>query len=652
MAQAVLKNNHLDLLAKLHRFGPLRLYLFGQRLRSVADDPAARSAAALLHEFTADDGRTALADALADLLQRRDGDLPAAVVVVTDGIDNASKLPLDEAARECARLGVPLHVYGVGSSEAGVLQLKDAGIPDTIFYDDTVSIPVRWRGQGFKSGRATISVTLAGRVVASREVPPRDGEVGKEVLTFTPQKRGGEREDRQELVVTVQAKDDPSYTDALKRPVRLVDRKVRVLVIEGMPRWEFKFLMPALLRDRRVEASFVLTSGDPRLMRNGPPFLPEFPPREKLFAFDLLILGDVPADALGFERLTMIQEFVREGGGLVVIAGRRAMPSSYDNTPLTEVLPVEVLPARSDIDPTARPQAFMPVRTPAGERAEVLTLADTPDENRQAWRDLPGWYWHYPVSKLRPGATALLVHPRATAGDQPMPLLATQLYGKGQVLFLASDETWRWRYNAQEKLYARLWGQVVYQMGLPHLLGNANRVQVALERGEAVLGRPGYIYARLLDSDYRPLTDPRLPAVLEAPDAPHGETRGRTVTLDAVPGRPGEYRAYLPHDAPGRFELKLTRPEPATFAYRVNLPPHHELEPAGLAEGPLRSLAAATGGRFYREEDLPKLVESIEAKNAPFTLRREVLLWNPLALLVFIGLVTTEWVVRKFADLM
>jgi hypothetical protein len=75
------------------------------------------------------------------------------------------------------------------------------------------------------------------------------------------------------------------------------------------------------------------------------------------------------------------------------------------------------------------------------------------------------------------------------------------------------------------------------------------------------------------------------------------------------------------------------------------------LEPAGLADDPLRELANVSGGRFYREEDLPKLVESIVAKNAPFALRREILLWNPLSLLVFIALVTTEWVIRKFVNL-
>src|SRR5207253_115396 len=128
-----------------------------------------------------------------------------------------------------------------------------------------------------------------------------------------------------------------------------------------------------------------------RLMRNGPPFLPEFPPREKLFAYDLLILGDVPAGVLGHERLTLIQEYVREGGGLVVSAGRQNMPSSYIDTPLAEVLPVEFVPAKFDIDSAVRSLSFLPERTPAGERAEMLMLADTPEENRQAWRELPGW---------------------------------------------------------------------------------------------------------------------------------------------------------------------------------------------------------------------------------------------------------------------
>lgn len=651
VARSSLENPQFDIVNALKRLGPLKLYTFGQQLRSIPEDAKSSPATSLLSVFRSDEERTALADGVAEVLQRRDGDAPAAIVLITDGLDNASKLPLDEAARECKRLGVPLHIYGVGSSEAGILQLKDAAIPETIFFDDTVSIPVRWRGQGFKNGVGVVSATLGGRVVASREVQLKDGQVGKTTITFTPERRGGPREERQDIVVTLRSKDDPSYFDEVRRNVQLVDRKVKVLVIEGDPRWEFKFLMPTLLRDRRVEASFLLIGGDPKLLRNGPPFLPEFPERDKLFGYDLIILGDVPVASLGPERQSVLQDFAREGGGLVIIAGRQHLPSEYDGSALAEVLPVEIRPTKYAVDPTSRPLPFTPLLTPAGERSAMLTLADSPEENLRTWRELPGLFWYYPASKLRPGATTLLGHPTAGLGDAPMPLIATHYYGKGQVLFLAADETWRWRYNAQEKLYARFWGQVVYQLGLPHLLGNANRVQVALDRGEAILGRPGYIYARLLDGDYRPLTEPRVTATLLSLDAPPGEGKSRQVTMDAIAGRPGEYRAFLPHDLPGRFELKLTRPEAAAFSYRVQLPPQHELEPAGLAEGPLRELAQSTGGRFYHEEDLPELVKSIQPKNAAFSVRREILMWNPLVLLLFVGLVTAEWVMRKFANL-
>ena len=58
-----------------------------------------------------------------------------------------------------------------------------------------------------------------------------------------------------------------------------------------------------------------------------------------------------------------------------------------------------------------------------------------------------------------------------------------------------------------------------------------------------------------------------------------------------------------------------------------------------------------SGGRFYREEDLHQLAGSIERRTAPFTLRQEKLLWNPLAIVLFVGLITAEWLLRKFSDL-
>ncbi|HEV3259718.1 MAG TPA: hypothetical protein VG013_22815 [Gemmataceae bacterium] len=658
LVRAVLSNPRLHLLDGLRRPGSLRTYLFGQRLRGIEDRPDED----LLDAFKANESRTALADAIKELLLRKEGDLPSAVVIMTDGRDNASKMPLDEVAEECARLKVPLHIYGVGSTEGGTLQLKDMAVADTLFYEDAVSVPVRWRCHGLKRGTVAITLTMNGQAVPlvdaqgreqpAREVEVREGEDLRTVLTFVPHK-GSAPEERVDLVAAIRLKGNDAFRDDLKRPVRIIDRRVKVLYIENSPRWEYKFLQAALLRDHRVEPRFLLVNGDPDVLKGGEPFLPAFPARDQLFAYDLLILGDVAATYLGTEHMEWIRDFVNEGGGLVVIAGRQHAPAGYVDTSLAEVLPVEVLPVRFEPGSDARPQPFVPVLTDAGKRHDMLALADTEEENLRTWKELPGIYWQYPVVKLRAGARSLLDHPqlRLKAGDKPMPLLASQYYGKGESLFLATDETWRWRYNAGDHYFARFWGQVIYQVGLPHLLGNARRAQLALERSDVVLGRPCSVYAHLFDKDFRAFKAEHVFARLEFLDARSGDQASRDVRLEAVPGQAGEFRALLANEVPGRFELKLEGDEPASLQYRVALPPQHELEPVGMAEDALREAARASGGRFYREEDLHRLADDIEPRKVAFTQRQEVLLWNPLALALFVCLVTAEWTLRKFSNL-
>jgi hypothetical protein len=677
MVRCALKSPELRLFERLDKHGPLRPYLFGTDIRGPSDDeqtppagetPAARATRRLLGSFRADDSGTALAESIVKVLHAKEGELPAAIVLITDGQDNASKFTfspqevLQEAAQECARLGVPLHIYGVGSSEGGNLQLKEVGVPETLFADDLVTVPVRWRAQGFKKGTVAITLTLGGKQVGYREVPAQAGEDLREVFRFVVPK-GEPGEEGRDLVAKIQLKGSDVFKDTITRSLRVIDQKIRILYIENAPRWEYKFLQPALLRDKRVQADFLLLSADPKVAKGGPPFLPEFPrTREEFFGakYNLIILGDVPAKDLGKEHQEWIREFVQEGGGLIVVAGRQHMPGDYAGrqageaeSPLAEVLPVEFDKEKFGIALDQRTQEYAPTLTEAGQRTEMLMLADTPEESQEVWqKKLPGWHWYYPVRKLRPAAVPLVVNPRAKMGEQPMPLLTTQFYGKGQVLFLASDETWRWRWNFQDKYFVRFWGQAMYQLGLPSLLGdNARRVQMALERSQATLGSQGSVYVRLLNKDHTPRTDPQVEATLDYLDAKDARDRTRKVMLYPVSkDRPGEYAALLVHDRPGRYELKVNNPEPYTFSFRVELPPRHELEDAGMAEKALREMARLSGGQFYREEGLYRLPDEIATLTVAYRDRQDVMLY-PLGLVLFVFLITVEWLLRKFSNL-
>ncbi|MFO0863125.1 MAG: vWA domain-containing protein [Gemmataceae bacterium] len=650
----VLENSKMNLLEETKKTGPLRLFTFGARVRGLQEEGDADSPLAKLQAgLKGDESKTTLADSIHDILQRKDGDPPTAIVVATDGQDNASKNTLAEAAQACKRANIPLFVYGVGSSEGGSLQIREVAMPNTLFADDTVSLPIRWRAQGLKKGNVEFQVTLGDKTVYKKEFAIQSGDDLRTTLDFMVPKLAEGKEEAP-IKVRVRNVGDDSFSNEWSGIANVADRKIRVLYIENAPRFEYKFLQAMLLRDRRIEPTFYLAQATDEVKKSGPPFLAELPTKWEEFAknkFNVVILGDIAADKLGKDALQWLEKFVaNERGGLIALSGRQHMPSSYGDA---KFLPVEFVAAAKAGSEDVRTQEYQPTLTESGLRSGMMSLADSNEENRKLWETLPGFHWFYPTTKLRPGAQALVVNPRAKSGDQPAPIVATQFYGQGQVIWLATDETWRWRANVENKHFARLWGQMVYQAGLPSLLKDrAPRASMSMERGEAFLDQPSSVYLRLLDSKHEPRKDASVEATLEYLDAKAGGgERIRKVTLQAIPGREGEYRTLMTNDRPGKYKLTVNNPEPTSFDYEVQTPPQHELADLGLNEKALRDLAVASGGRFYREEDLHRLPSDLPVQKATFAVRQEVLLWNPLIFVVFLTLIVAEWLVRKFSDL-
>jgi hypothetical protein len=232
------------------------------------------------------------------------------------------------------------------------------------------------------------------------------------------------------------------------------------------------------------------------------------------------------------------------------------------------------------------------------------------------------------------------------------------------------EETWAWRQNKEDEFYARLWGQLIYRIGLSGISNN-RRAQLALDTVDPVVGQTSRLYARLFDSDFEPLKAPEVTAVLVQTDAKTGQEKSQTVLLKPIPDRPGEYSLDLPHDQPGSFTVRL--PDFAEsegkavvpgISYRVSYPPDSELLPYPdggrriAAAGPPStrgSTAGPEGGKLgdwlFREEDLYQLPTSIEPQETISERRKETVLWNYWTLSIFVGLIALEWVGRRLANL-
>ncbi len=703
VARQALTNSKIDLLNRLRAHGPLEISTFGATR-------SGRDALALdwLPALAADQPRTALTASVFELLNRDDNEQPAAVVIVTDGRDNASTRSFADLAARCRERRVPLHIYGVGSSSFGQLRLRDAGVPESVFLDDTVVIPVRYTVKGIPEGAGKVDIVVKFGdpkgtlgvdyfvVAEKRNIPVREGDDLRETLTFVPTKEHAglkKQEITVEITVTTDGTTVETLTDAVTKPTQVVTKKLKVLVVDGLPRVDFKFLQRALLRDRRVDPRFFLTEGDREAMRSGYPWFVEFTRqlngtlslereefRKLINDFDLLILGDIPPKFFSVEHQQLIREFVAEGGGLIHIAGRWNAPRGWlggepGQASIADVLPVELKPKEfGPLPPGGRYyQPFVPVLAPSAVTNPLVALEDTATENEEVWArnptvpapaprvgakpQLPPLDWYYPVAKLKPGAETFLLHPTARTPDgKLMPLLVGGYFGKGYVLFCAFDDTWRWRFNEADRYFGRFWSQCVYQAGVPRMVGT-KLTQISLDTPEPQQGKSGQVYARILDDKFKPFGTEKIVGKLERIDGDAGE-KLPDVELRKLDGQDGEYVSPLPFNKAGRYRLSVDpgNGSPAAMEYRVSLPPDHEQSPGAMAEAELMKLAAESGskekpGRFYHEEDLYRLPANVEPQLAPFARRDEVVLWNRWALFLLIGLLSVEWFLRKFNGL-
>jgi hypothetical protein len=299
-----------------------------------------------------------------------------------------------------------------------------------------------------------------------------------------------------------------------------------------------------------------------------------------------------------------------------------------------------------------------PVRleiTPEGKSSMMLKLSDKETENTSKWNSLPPIYWTARVLRDKPAAEVLVVDadPAKSSRFGKMPVIAVQQYGLGSVLYVGTDNTWRWRKNTGETDHNRLWSQMVERMALPHLLGGSKRTQLNTDRANYSAGDRVTVFARLYsERDFSPLTEPSIRGFFVPQDGAAATTQGkREVMLRSIPDQPGMYRGEFVAPASGayRFNVESDLKTPLDF---VVTEPTLELGETALNETLMRDLAKESGGAFLREEDLYKLPEMISSKSQKALRTFSVEFWqSPLYFMLLIGVVTAEWVLRKVCQL-
>ncbi len=597
-----------------------------------------------------------------------------ALLVLSDGIHNTggSREMLDALASARA-LGAPIFVQAFGGHrDVRDLRVEFQSPQEIAFIGQNVTAGVRLEQTGLPGRTATVRLVRDGEELASQQVTLSRAAVE---LSF-PLEADQAGLFRYECRVDPVPGEVSTVNNADTLLLRVVDQPVRVLLLEGKPYWDTKFLVRTLSRDASIELeSFVQMAPGRYLHRSlsqvetadppatASPEEPDSPTQADdevrrrqtwevvdrptvltdaggLDDYQIVILGRDVEAMLVPVALENLQRWVDRGGSLVC---SRGPPASEINERLGRLLPVRWAEARET--------RFRVDWTSQGSRLRWLAglgsqLTEGIDQDLLPLMPSLATSARVDADKI---LTTVLAAASSDERGAQQAVISYQPFGAGRTVVVEGAGMWRWAFlspdfQAHEQVYHALWQNLV--RWLVSQAGLLPGQQLALRTDRVSFSEDDAASASLLLAD----TSAEPPEVALT----GGELAGQRSFVPVAAGdEPGTFRIVFGKLPEGRYEARVTGPlseDPAAstvFDVRRNL--QEELD---LTARPdlLAALARETGGDVLTGAPLPRLAERFDQhrrRHQPDRVERTTA-WDRWWVLAGIfGLWTASWIVRR-----
>jgi hypothetical protein len=601
------------------------------------------------------------------------GSTPAAIVILTDGI-NTEGPPLGDGAAYAARKGVPLFLVGIGDERpVRDVKMTDLLVDDEVFAGDVVYFEAQVTSAGYSGRRAQVVLRRQGQradLARTTIALGPDGQSQQVRLPYRPTEQG-----EFTYVVEVEPLEGEARTDnnRQERTIRVTNQRVRVLLVQADPSYEYRYLRgldregsPDASRvkpadktsDRAIDLKVVLQNADLRHFEQDRAVLPGGFPVQKdaLLQYDAIILGDANPQGLEPSMIQALADFVEQpnsGGTLIVIAGPEYTPLAWRNTPLARLLPIDLATARAPIPDRPLAEGFRVRPTELGRASPGMYLGDTPEQSAEVWNNLPPLYWLLEAPDLKRGARVLAEadHPGLlTRGGRRLPVILLQYVGAGKVLFHATDETWRWRWRAGDVYFARYWVQTIRYLARWKLKRGDRSVTLATDQSRYARGEPVRLWVRFAGGREAPGKEDGVTVTLE-----HQGHQTRQIPLHRSLAGGAVFETLLRDLGAGTYHAFLSVPtlpgEPPSYNFEVVAP--GEFDRTQMDVEAMQRAARQTKGQFYTLRTADRLLDELpEGYRAPVDAPDQWPLWNSGAMVsALLVLLVGEWVLRKIGGM-
>ena len=651
-------------------------------------------------QFGAEGALTDIGGAIREAASAWKGQQTAGIVLITDGAHNSGQFPLETITA----LEVPIYPIGVGAVEPPKdIQIQRVDYTPIAYtnHESVIRVNVVQTGYTGKTTQLSLREVESKRLVdavtltfsSDQEVNAVDASTKQMIeLKLTPQAEGNFQ--YSVILPTL----DGELTEANNQKtfsMKVVKARLNVFYLEGRPRWDYTFLKRTLERDPDIEATCAILSSN-RLKRLPIDSVlnrldgyypqatlasetPRFPETlAELSKYDVLILGDLGAEHLTETQQRAIVDFVEMQGKPVIFLPSRNMigMNGLGNTELAQLLPIDIPKNGCRIEDTE----FTAQLTQSGAFHPMLQLDDTQStqigqtagldgNDLSLWRNMPALSRSFSGFRLRGGATALMENGKG------MPILILQRAGLGKSLMIAAEGFWNWGFGVKtfkatryHAIYPRFWAQVLRWMATNT---DDKNVYLTTDASTYAIGDTVKVTAYLYSETYQPQAGATVQIEVVPPDevpfqvnssrssVVGSQLRGGSakpepsLTDDREPTTDSHFTAQFVLLQKGKYQiratgrsgnLKLGEDQIDIYAH----PQLAELENPQLNEDLLKQLAGQTGGAYFTMADAESLPKNIANVQNPIFVDAERELWaHPLILIAVVGLLGTEWLLRK-----
>ncbi len=607
---------------------------------------------------------------------------PSSIVLISEGQHNGSGDPL-EMAEKAKALDIPIYTIGVGDPNppknvaVKEVYVRNKAYPDEPFEIEAV-VQTSRKNETNLPGRLKVSLIeqmrdSTGKLSQPTEVKTKDANVpeagGRIRLNF---EHSTNRPGKYVYTVRCETLPDETNTDdneLVSSQLEVVDEKVKVLLISGLPNWDYQQVYKLLQRDQTIDLSCWLQSMDETRPQEGNTPITRLPQTiEELGQYNVVLLLDPDPSEFDDRWVKLLRDFCEyKAGGVMFMAGPQ-FSSEFLTKPslksFREIVPVrfgdlEEIEVNEALASATDDRAGKMLLVPFNMDHPVMSFRSEPEENLKIWNLMPGIYWSFPASRAKPTARVLMERGDQVSADGNQPLLVSGRFGAGSVLYLGFQGTWRWRpIGLQAQYFDRFWIQVVRFLVETRSLQGSRRGFIDREKTEYELGQRVTLIARLLDEQFKPSKEPTFDAVIKSADG-----REQTIKLKLLPNQEGRYEGAFPATRIGSYEATVKIGDgseklidPVTF--RV-VSPSAESGSYWLNEKLLRDIADRSGGQYFRLDSIKKLPDVLPNTVERFTFNSPPEpLWDAssklrwLIFLLPVVLLTIEWAARKWYKLL